>query len=94
MVLAAAPLVIHLTYFRSDWPQAEMTGPVYTTVLIAWNMIPSIWVASIILGVVAVTLKRSGYWRLAGIPAIVLPIAECFFVMWWLQDQWNGHPHS
>ena len=92
LILTALPLVIHFSYFGLGAFGGSTRDPIYVLLLEAWNAIPYIWLVSIALGVVTLTLKRSRRWRLAGIPAIVLPIGEFAFVAWWLADLLTNHP--
>ena len=91
LILSALPLVIHFSYFGLG-AFGGYKSPIYGLFLTAWNAIPYIWLVSIALGIVTLTLKRSRRWRLAGIPAIVLPIGEFAFVVWWLADLLTNHP--
>ena len=87
MVLAALPFVLTLAYFGLGFALKDpVSSPVYLFLLVAWNAIPFMWPVSIVVGIVTVAFKRLGRWRITGIVAIVLPVLEFVYVVWFISQ--------
>jgi hypothetical protein len=67
IVFAVLPILLALFHWVA--PDSELG-------LIGWSGIPLLWLPSIGIGIATVVLTRLGRWRLAGIPAIVLPVVQ------------------
>jgi hypothetical protein len=80
IVFAALPIL--LAAFHWAAPDSELG-------LIGWTGIPLLWLPSIGIGIATVVLKGLGRWRLAGIPAIVLPVIQLVAVIVFLVTMVN-----
>lgn len=84
LVLAALPLVLTGLYWAIGPSALDVGGIGYRLALLAWSGIPLLWLPSLGIGIATVLRTRLGRWRIAGIPAIVLPLAELGVVVWFL----------
>ena len=80
IVFAALPILLAVFYWAV--PSSELA-------LIGWIGIPLLWLPSIAIGIVTLVIKRLGRWRIAGIPAIVLPLIQLVAVVVFLVTMVN-----
>ena len=83
--MASLPFVLTLAYFGLG-SLLHFNDPVYDFLATAWNDIPLIWPVSIVVGIITVAFKRLGRWRITGIVAIVLPVLEFAFAVWFISQ--------